>query len=478
MQRNFLIALGGLTAAVGCWFWWMSADDGPNGPDRMALIQREANRKAAELVTSEREKTDLALLAEQGRGQELPDYLVSRIDREANFWFIGKPNSHSGVQIPFQPGSLPLPPPDSEPLNPNPGFLGADACQECHQEKHQSFIHTAHHRTSRLALPEEVAGSFEEGHNRMDTSVPEVSFTMEQRGDQLFQRVNFFGWGFEVPFHLVMGSSKMAETYLYWHGDQLFQMNCTHLTARDAWINSPGFLDGDAIYSRPIRSGCLDCHVTYVDYRKTTNHYTPKSMILGISCERCHGPGKDHVDYHRSHPDDKKSQHIQVPSKLSRQAQMEVCGQCHTTNKVPKSEQVFQFRPGDSLSDHYDLVEGDGDPNSVHTTNQVGRLSLSACFQESEMGCVECHNPHRNDRGQLALFSKRCLECHQQEQCGMKDELGARLAENCIDCHMPIRATKNLHFETLHGNVFPPLRDHHIRIDQQATDEFLKRTPK
>ena len=478
MQRNFLVVLAGLAAAVGCWFWLLPADNGPNDADMDALVQRKTKRESAELAASERAKTDLALLAEQGRGQQLPDYLVSEIDREENFWFIGKPDSTVGVQIPFEPGSLPLPPAESEPLNPNPGFLGADACQECHAEKHQSFVQTAHHRTSRLALPEEVSGSFDEGHNRMNTSAPEVFFTMEQRGDQLFQTVNFFDWGFEVPFHLVMGSSKMAESYLYWHGDQLFQMNCTYLTDRDAWINSPGFLDGDVIYSRPIRSGCLDCHVTYVDYRKTKNHYTPKSMILGISCERCHGPGKDHVDYHRSHPDDKKSQHIQVPSKLSRQAQMEVCGQCHTTNKVPKNEQVFQFRPGDKLSDHYETVEGEeDDPNGVHTTNQVGRLSLSACFKKSEMGCVECHDPHRNERGQLALFSKRCLECHQQEQCGMQDELGARLADNCINCHMPVRATKNLHFETLHGNVFPPLRDHYIRVDQQATDKFLKKTP-
>ena len=60
----------------------------------------------------------------------------------------------------------------------------------------------------------------------------------------------------------------------------------------------------------------------------------------------------------------------------------------------------------------------------------------------------------------------------------MQDELGSHLADNCIDCHMPVRATNNLQFETLHGDVFPPLRDHYIRVDQQATDEFLKKAPK
>ena len=479
MRRNLTIAFAGLGLVIGGWYLLFSAGEGPNQAEVAKLRQRDARRRAAAQETLRRSKTDLALLAEQGRGQELPEYLVSEIDREGNFWFVGKPDSVAGVQIPFAPGSLPLPPADTEPLSQSPGFLGADACRACHADKYESFIETAHHRTTRLALPEEVAGSFEEGSNRMNTSDPNVFFTMKQRGDDLYQSVQFFDWGFEVPFDIIIGSSKMAESYLYWHGDQLFQMNCTHLTDGDEWINSPGFIDGDAIYARPIRSGCLDCHVTYVDYRKSANHYTPKSMILGISCERCHGPGKQHVDYHIAHPEAKQSQHMKVPSKLSRQAQMDVCGQCHTTKKAPIDEQAFQFRPGDQLSDHYEPIEGkDESLNSVHTSNQVGRLSLSQCFQKSEMGCVECHDPHRNERGNLELFSQRCLECHQQEHCGMQDQLGDRLAANCIDCHMPVRASKNLQVETDQGNIFPPLRDHYIRVDQEATDQFLKRDSK
>ena len=57
----------------------------------------------------------------------------------------------------------------------------------------------------------------------------------------------------------------------------------------------------------------------------------------------------------------------------------------------------------------------------------------------------------------------------------MQGQLGGRLAENCIDCHMPVRASKNLQVETDKGNIFPPLRDHFIRVDQEATTEFLER---
>ena len=266
----------------------------------------------------------------------------------------------------------------------------------------------------------------------------------------------------------------MAETYLYWHGEKLFQLNCTYLTEPDAWINSPGYLDGDAAYARPIISGCLDCHSTYVELKKEPNLYATESLILGISCERCHGPGQQHVDYHRANPNEKKSEYMVVPSKLSREREMDVCGQCHMGNKAPKAAGAFQFRPGDRIEEHYELLEDhDESANSVHASNQIGRLALSACFQESEMACVQCHNPHKNERGMTEVFSQRCLKCHQENQCGMHENLGPKLRENCIDCHMPKRATDKLRVETSVGQIFPPLRDHHIRVDQKATENYL-----
>jgi hypothetical protein len=39
---------------------------------------------------------------------------------------------------------------------------------------------------------------------------------------------------------------------------------------------------------------------------------------------------------------------------------------------------------------------------------------------------------------------------------------------------MPKRASENLRLATAERTLFPPLRDHYIRIDQQATDEYLR----
>ena len=79
------------------------------------------------------------LLAEKGLGQPLPEYLQSELTG-GGFWFVGKSGSELGVEIPFAPGRLLLPPSTEEPLNVNPGFLGADACQSCHQDYYDTYV--------------------------------------------------------------------------------------------------------------------------------------------------------------------------------------------------------------------------------------------------------------------------------------------------------------------------------------------------
>ena len=112
MQRKLVIALPVLVVVLIGAFQIFSGEKRPDDANMASLRQQAARRRAAALEAEQRAKTDLALLAMQGRGQELPEYLVSEIDREGNFWFVGKADSTAGVQIPFAPGKLPLPPAD------------------------------------------------------------------------------------------------------------------------------------------------------------------------------------------------------------------------------------------------------------------------------------------------------------------------------------------------------------------------------
>ncbi len=458
--RPRLIVIVIIVAAVtGAGFYiWQTRQAG--GGLAMATEHDELNSAPVPVVQS----------PNQFRGMPLPATLLTRPSDDATFWYVGKPTTESLIEIPFPPGQLPAAPPVLEPLHANPGFLGADACRACHEEKYVSFVQTAHHLSSQSATIEAIQGSFAAGENQLQTINPELVFSMIQHDSRCYQKVNFYDWEFEVPIDLIMGSSKLAQTYLYWDFDALYQMNVTYLAQADRWINSPGYFDGDAAYARPIPTRCLECHSTYADFRGNANHYTPNSLILGISCERCHGPGREHVDFHGQHPLEKQAKFVTVPTDLNRQQQLDVCGQCHSGASVPKGL-PYSFRPGDRLEDHYHPMDEAKLQNSVHASNQASRLARSECFKHTQMACADCHNPHRNERGQLAVFSGRCLKCHAEQDCGEYSQIGEAIAKNCIDCHMPLEATENLRLETVEGNVFPPLRDHHIRVDAAATQQ-------
>jgi len=384
---------------------------------------------------------------------------------------IVHPDGPGWVELPNRVRPAP-PPPDRI----SHGFLGAAAFADCHQDKYDSFVETAHHNTSHKPDAEWILGSFESGKNRLSTKDPGLAFEMTSSVDGFFQQVQLRSKSWRFRFDLVTGSGKMGQTYLHWVDDQLFQMHVTYFRENNSWINSPGFPDGTAQYARPITSQCLSCHSTYFQWVPgTVNRYHKTNYILGISCERCHSPGREHADYHRQNPFDETPKHIVNPGNLSAARVNDICAQCHSG--IGKLLQpAFTFRPGEKLDEFVKFShDGEGVQGGVHTDNQLARLKMSACFEESKaMSGVACHDPHQRERGNLPLFSKRCLQCHETEHCGMAERVGPRITSNCIDCHMPKRRDKDTSLESAGGLRFPLLRDHYIKIRPVLTESVLE----
>ena len=132
----------------------------------------------------------------------------------------------------------------------------------------------------------------------------------------------------------VAGSGRKGQSFLYWTGDQLYQMPVSWWRSLDRWINSPGpaYVEGKANFERPVAPRCLECHATYIEPKpelNAVNRYNPGSAILGITCERCHASGREHVANERSLLHAAKRVAIVNPARLSRDRQMETCAQCH-----------------------------------------------------------------------------------------------------------------------------------------------------
>lgn len=401
----------------------------------------------------------------------LDDYLMSDDDHlhdEAGNVKLGT------VLLPVVPQPVTAP---ADPLS--GGYLGPESCAECHADYYHPYIETSHFKTSREASIETILGSFSPSHSRVETRSPQLHFEVSAEEDKLVQRVMLQVHGetyaSDFPFHLVTGSGKVGQTYLYWDDQHLYQMHLSYSSSLETWTNSPGYVDGTADYARPIVALCLDCHTTYFEQVPgTINQYQPDNYILGISCEKCHGPGRDHVAYHRANPDDSEPRSIVNPAGLSVERAREICQACHGGMPTQMVQQPFSFRPGEQLEKFY-LFDADQQPEGVHSNSQLPRLQASSCFQNSpDMTCTTCHNPHQFERGDIQLFSQRCMDCHESQQCGLAARLGARIEENCIDCHMPSRDLQDIVIQAEGGSLAPRMRDHLIQVWEDASELHLQ----
>lgn len=344
--------------------------------------------------------------------------------------------------------------------------MGDEKCLACH-EKQKSYPTTAHHFTSRPATKDSIAGKFEEGKNIVKTAEPEVYYRMEARTDGFFQTA-VMGNAPMISgrFDLVIGSGRKGQTYLYWdQSDQLYQLPVSFWTELDTWVNSPGYDDRAVNFSRPVLPRCLECHASSFDALRDSsadNRYNRSDYVLGISCEKCHGPGQEHTNLQNDKTRKPSDQLIVNTAKLSRERQIGLCALCHGGLGLAKAP-AFSYTAGKDLENYLHLqAPGPNEAVDVHG-NQVAMLERSRCYQASGMTCSTCHDVHLPQRDPAA-FAGRCLTCHKVQSCRLFRKSGDRIAGKCVDCHMP-NQTSNVIFSTHDGvQIRPKVRTHWIKV--------------
>ena len=231
-------------------------------------------------------------------------------------------------------------------------FSGSASCVTCHKDIYEGHIHTAHYLDSRPASGRYIKGSFDSGKNIFAYSA-EKEVLMQRQGGRFFQTAMISGKISEThPFDLVIGSGRKGQTYLYWNNGELFQLPISYYTALDTWCNSPGY-PNYAIYTRPASAYCLECHTTYAaaeERRQGTGEVLDSNRIIyGIDCERCHGPGAEHVAFQQKNPKETTGRYIRNTASMSRQQKLDACALCHSGSRFPL-QAAFSFTVGDTLS--------------------------------------------------------------------------------------------------------------------------------
>jgi hypothetical protein len=205
-----------------------------------------------------------------------------------------------------------------------------------------------------------------------------------------------------------------------------------------------------------VRDGvvrCLYCHVTRSrDFRDPLpeSGAGPAAADAGIGCERCHGPGKNHV--------------LAIEADLADRAIMNTGGkEAESINKQCSDCHVVG---PPSL-----ILSAPDDPSFIRSPGVT--LTVSRCFTESggALSCLTCHNAHYDADRSTSYYEARCLSCHRSAQASPASTKPSRgptgsppraapvcpvnATNECLGCHMPKIKVAALHMS---------LTDHYIRV--------------
>jgi Cytochrome c554 and c-prime len=311
------------------------------------------------------------------------------------------------------------------------GYVGDRACRECHPGESAAHSRSGHSRTLRLARLVESARKLD-GREVADPERPGVAWRFAFRDGRLSTKRQESGRVEQFDVEYVLGSRRHASTFVTLldrdpASPTLLEHRLTDFASANELGLTPGQKEstgspGNTPHGRVIDSWntlkCLGCHSTVTSNRGST-FLDEATMIPNVSCERCHGPAKGHVEAVRGGVIDVSSTMRSGLVRGTALDQMRFCGECHRTPEM--------VSPGE--------IRGD---NPVLVRHQPVGLMQSACFLKSEgkLDCSTCHDPHARALTDHASYQARCLECHGstgQARCSVSP------LEGCVGCHMPRR---------------------------------------
>lgn len=362
------------------------------------------------------------------------------------------------------------------PLNTNPGYVGIDACTDCHADRVAEFRETRHNLAACPPLSDSGSPKLPSSAIVFSSALPGTEFFVTQKGRDVIQRkIEHTSAGVRqdsAAIAFAYGSGGIGdEVNFAWKGDELFELALVWLRPQQCW-GVQLFADQYEISShqRPATSRCLECHHTWFEQiAGSQNRYSRDSFLMGITCERCHGPAQEHVARHWANPGEKTPQAIVTPSHLPRDRQLDICGQCHASSVYRKTP-LFSFRPGDRLEDHFRLLEPHGVEND-HVADQMRYLRESACFINSDsLTCTTCHSPHRKASPD-EVGRQACVKCHEGADCHRREHLPEAVRDDCVSCHMPRYNRVAVKFHSVDEPYQFPMRPRQHRIGNYPAAE-------
>ncbi len=370
------------------------------------------------------------------------------IDREA-CWLAGRADLQEGKTVEAAAWNAKAGEYRREhPLIPEPSpYVGSKRCESCHGTISKTYSKSRHARSFQrgaglLSLPRP-------DHPLTDPDDPKVTHAFEQDGEQLRVLTRVDDTVYKLVVDFAFGT---PERYLSMVGRdeegayRAVRLSYHHNGADSGWDRTAGDAGDMAGHSNvrgqniDTRDGvvrCLGCHVTNArDYRSPEKGHVLQSQAAAdssIGCERCHGPGANHVAAAKT---DMVHDTVVNVGPASAQLVSAQCSECHI------------------VGDAGEIKKAPDDPRFVRSAGLT--FTFSRCYTQSAgaLSCLTCHDPHGDSSHDPAFYEAKCLQCH---EAGDQSKTVCKVSpsKDCLGCHMP-----KLPMPVLHNR----LTDHFIRV--------------
>lgn len=329
-------------------------------------------------------------------------------------------------------------------------YVGSQACEKCHAEIYERWKKTP------------MANVVRDPHTHPDAIIPNLAtnnvakFT---KGQVAF----VYGSIWKQRYFTKVGDDYFPLPVQWDIGNRKWLRYVVPDKGADWWVHlyPPGNMQ------RPTGSTCDGCHS--VDY----NIHTKQVAEWNVGCERCHGPGSEHV----AHP---SRGNILNPAQMDDVAADDTCIQCHSQGR-PLSNPIegryydwpVGYHVGLRLQAFWKLENctlGQTDfyyfPDcTAHKNRMQGSDFVQSVMYRHGVTCSSCHDVHgtenyaqlRKPAGQI------CLDCHGPTSPNGPHE--ATLEEHthhkdgspgsqCVACHMPKIETEGVSGAYVHAHTF------------------------
>lgn len=343
------------------------------------------------------------------------------------------------------------------------GWAGSDSCLECHAEIGHRY--SQHPMAHSLRMIEDDIPVERYDHAEFETppgTIYAAAFA-EGRSVHSERRVTADGkeiYRQDLEMDIVTGSGVHGRSWLRNRNGRFYQSPLTWYAEDDSWALSPGYdAEFHDRFERRVTHACISCHagraVPSVD--DVDRFSAPLFTETRIGCERCHGPGEDHVALHRAaHREPDTADPIVNPSAFQDARLDAVCNQCHLAGQrrvIHDGHSEFDFRPGMYLSDLWTIfVKTKGiREGAAGAVSHVEQMHVSRCYTQSsgQLSCISCHDPHENpaEEKRVDWYRSRCLSCHGEDggQCSEQTQKRTAVQDSCMDCHMPQYPAADVH---------------------------------